>query len=55
MELKEIKLGAWTLIIVGVIFALKNIFNIDLNLNINWSYIWPIILIFWGVWIINKK
>ncbi len=43
------------LILVGVIFALKNIFGIDLKINFDWKQIWPILVILWGLKILLKK
>lgn len=48
MQHKNKKVGAWILIVVGGIFFLKNFVSIDILANINWNYIWPLILIFLG-------
>ena len=51
---KKINIGGAVLIILGSIFFLNNFIDIP-GININWSYIWPLILIFIGVRLIMKK
>lgn len=43
---------AYALVILGVIFLLK---NLGLLVAINWDLIWPIVLIIVGVLMIYKK
>jgi len=43
---------AYALVILGVIFLLK---NLGLLVAINWDLIWPIVLIIIGVLMIYKK
>ena len=51
---KKINIGGVILIILGSIFFLKNFIDIP-GIDINWPYIWPLILIFIGVRLIIKK
>jgi uncharacterized integral membrane protein len=47
-------IGGIILIILGVIFFLKNFINIP-GIEIKWNYIWPIILIIVGIIRLWKK
>jgi len=49
---KKISIVGVLLIIIGAIFFLKNF--IDIPINIEWKYIWPIIVIALGVKMIFK-
>ena len=42
----------WLLIIVGLIFLLE---NLNLIPGLNWSVIWPVILILTGLYLMKKK
>ena len=42
----------WLLIIIGAIFLLE---NLNLIPAINWSIIWPALLILGGVYLLKKK
>jgi len=42
----------WLLIILGVIFLLE---NLNLIPGINWSIIWPVLLILGGLYMLKKK
>lgn len=48
---KNLDIKGVILIIVGSIFFLNNF----LGISIIWSYIWPLILIGLGVWLIMKN
>lgn len=42
----------WVLIIVGLIFLLE---NLNIIPGINWSVIWPVLLILAGLYMMKKK
>ena len=42
----------WLLIIVGLIFLLE---NLNLIPSVDWSIVWPIILILAGLFMLKKK
>lgn len=42
----------WLLIVVGLIFLLE---NLNLIPGVEWSIVWPIILILAGVYMLKKK
>lgn len=42
----------WVLIIIGLIFLLE---NLNLIPGLNWSVIWPVILILAGLCLMKKK
>lgn len=42
----------WFLIVIGAIFLLE---NLNLIPAINWSIIWPLILIFAGFYLLKKR
>jgi len=43
------------LIILGVVFFFEKVFSISILGNIAWDYIWPLIIIFLGIWFVVKK
>ena len=43
------------ILLIGILFALKNIFNIDLLKVISWNMVWPVLLIIWAVSILVRK
>jgi len=43
------------LILIGVIFVLRNYFGIEVLQNLKWVYIWPLLLIYFGATMIIKK
>lgn len=43
------------LIVVGAIFILQNALSLNIFGNLPWEYIWPVILILFGIHIISKK
>lgn len=42
----------WVLIIIGLIFLLE---NLNLIPMVNWSVIWPVLLILAGLYMMKKK
>jgi len=46
-------LGGIILVVIGIIFFLKNFINIPIY--INWSYVWPVIIIVIGARLYYKK
>lgn len=42
----------WILIIIGLIFLLE---NLNIIPGINWSVIWPVLLILAGLYMIKKR
>ena len=54
MKNKKISIWGIILILVGAVYFLKNFIDIP-SININWSYIWPVLLIIWGVKLILRK
>ncbi len=52
MKNNTISIGGVILILLGITFFLENFIDID----INWNYVWPLIMIAVGVnMILNKK
>lgn len=55
-EVRETKpvLG-YILIALGVVFLLERMFRISLFYYVAWRYIWPLLLILAGVYLVRKK
>ena len=51
----NLPVGGVILIVIGAYFFLNNFIDFDFFRSINWEYIWPLILVFIGVRIIQKK
>ncbi len=45
-------LGAWLLIILGMIFLLQ---NLGIMPMIQWSIVWPVLLIVFGLYLLSKR
>ncbi len=43
------------LIIIGVVFFFEKVFSIKILGNIPWDYVWPLFIIFLGIWFVVKK
>ena len=43
------------LIIIGVVFLFEKIFSINIFRSIPWDYIWPVLIIFIGIWFVVRK
>lgn len=56
-EVKGIKgsFFAYLLLIIGVLWLIQVVFNVDIWLNIPWEYIWPIVIILLAIKMIYKK